>query len=464
MLIRNKLMLRFTLLVLGIQVSFSAFIYYFNANTRAQRFEHRLSTSATLAGRLLVRSHKLETGLGSLRRGDLLTLPGEQISIYGPGNALRYSSADDIDQAANRARLAGLQPDQLATYPATGPREAVGLALAHAHAQAGSYYRIFVSAEDRAGRAQLWQLGLLLALGNVGTLALTILAGWYFAGAALRPVARIGRQAGRISATNLGRRLSEGNGRDELAQLAHVFNTMLAGLEQAFEAQRTFLAHASHELRTPLTTLAGTLETALAYDTTLPEARQSLAQALDAARHLSALTNSLLALAKADGALPAFAPVRLDECLSQALDFARAKYPGREWRLAFGELPVAAEADVFVLPGNAELLTTALLNLLDNAGNYSAGPVLTELAYEGPATLRVRISDAGPGLSSDELSHVYEQLYRAAGALGRPGYGLGLPLTQRIVRRHGGRLELASTEGQGTTATVWLPAAPLAVG
>ncbi|WP_083326152.1 sensor histidine kinase [Hymenobacter coccineus] len=317
-----------------------------------------------------------------------------------------------------------------------------------------------MSADDQLGWARLHQLGLLLLLGNVGALALTILAGWHFAGAALAPVARIGRQAGRISATNLGRRLSEGNGRDELAQLARAFNAMLAGLEQAFESQKSFLAHASHELRTPLTTLTGTLETALAYDATLPDARESLTHSLDAARHLQGLTTSLLALAKADGTLPPFGPVRLDECLNQALDFARAKYPAREFRLAFGALP-EAEADVFMLPGNAELLTTALLNLLDNAAKYSAGPVLAELAYEGPTTLRVRVADAGPGLSPDELGHIYEPLYRAAGAMGRPGYGLGLPLTQRIVRRHAGRLELTSAVGQGTTATVWLPASPV---
>ncbi|WP_071892386.1 sensor histidine kinase [Hymenobacter sp. PAMC 26628] len=458
MLIRNKLMLRFTLVVLAIQVSFSAFIYYFNASTRAQRFEHRLGTSATLAARLLIRPGKLQTGqLGSLRRRDLLTLPEEQISIYGPGGKLRYSSADDIDQGPNRARLGALRPGQFTGFGAGARREAVGLGYNHE----GEQYAIFVSADDQLGWARLYQLGLLLLLGNVGALALTILAGWHFAGAALAPVARIGRQAGRISATNLGRRLSEGNGRDELAQLARAFNGMLAGLEQAFEAQRSFLAHASHELRTPLTTLTGTLETALAYDATLPDARESLAHSLDAARHLQSLTTSLLALAKADGTLPPFAPVRLDECLSQALDFAHAKYPGRELRLAFGALPPTAESDVFMLPGNAELLTTALLNLLDNAAKYSAGPVLAELAYEGPHTLRVRVSDAGPGLSPDELSHIYEPLYRAAGAVGRPGYGLGLPLTQRIVRRHEGRLELTSAVGQGTTATVWLPATPV---
>ncbi|SHK27637.1 sensor histidine kinase [Hymenobacter psychrotolerans] len=455
MLIRNKLMLRFTLLVLAIQVSFSAFIYYFYATTRRQRFEHRLENAATLSGRLLVRTGKLATGnLGSIRRGDLLTIAGEEISIYGPSGDLRYSSADAINQAPNLLRLKRLKPGKPLLFTIGLKREAIGLAYEHQ----GSFYYIFVSAVDRMGWAQLDRVRLLLLVGNVGALALTILAGWYFSGSALRPVARIIRQAERISASNLGRRLHEGNRRDEMAQLAMTFNVMLAGLEQAFESQKSFLSHASHELRTPLTTLMGTLETALTYDQTLEEARQSMSESLEAARHLHGLTNSLLALVKIDGALPAPVPVRLDECLSQALDYVRVNYPGRELRLVFGELPEADESDVFMVPGNAQLLTTALLNLLDNACKYSAGPVRAELAYADAHTLRVRIIDTGPGLSPEELKRIYEPLYRASGAVSRPGYGLGLPLTQKIVQRHGGRLELASVVGEGTTATVWLPA------
>ena len=444
-------MLRFTLLALGIQLSLSGCVYYFNATMRAERFQLRLANSATLAGRLLA---YLPTQ--PARRNDLLTLPREEISIYGPDNTLRYSSAEHLDQAANRERLAGLGAGQQISYPPQNGQETLGLAFPPG-ATAG-YYRIFVSAEDRVGQAQQRQLGWLLLLANVGALLLTLAAAWLFARSALRPFTRLSRQARRISATSLGQRLAEGNGRDELAQLAQDFNSVLAGLEQAFDAQKSFLSHASHELRTPLTGLVGTLETALAYDTTLPEARQSLAESLAAARRLGDLTTGLLNLAKVDGALPAFAPVRLDECLNQALRLVRATYPGREWRLAFRHLPAETEADLFMLAGNAELLTTALLNLLDNAGKYSAGPVHTEVGYTDAHTLHVGISDEGPGLSAEELGHIYEPLYRSAGALGRPGYGLGLPLTQRIIQRHGGRLELASVPGQGTVAQVWLPA------
>ena len=457
MMIRHKLMLRFTLLVLGIQLSLSACVYYFSATIRAQRFQLRLANSATLAGRLL---EQQPTGqLPAARRRYLLTLPREEITIYGPDNTLRYSSADYIDQTAHRARLAGLGPGQQVFYSPASGQETLG--LAYPPQAATGYYRILVSAEDQVGRAQQRQLGWLLLLANVGGLLLTLAAAGLFVRSALQPFTRLSQQARRISATSMGQRLAEGNGRDELAQLAQDFNGVLAGLEQAFEAQKSFLSHASHELRTPLTGLVGTLETALAYDTTLPEARQSLTQSLAAARRLSDLTTGLLNLAKVDGALPAFAPVRLDECLNQALQLVRAAYPNREWRLAFQQLPLETEADLFMLAGNAELLTTALLNLLDNAGKYSAGPVRTEVAYADAHTLHLAIRDEGPGLSAEELSHIYEPLYRSAGALTQSGYGLGLPLTQRIIQRHGGQLELTSTPGQGTMAQVWLPALPL---
>lgn len=459
-LIRHKLMLRFILLVLSIQLGFSASLYYFSAQARARRFEQRLTNSITLAARLLVRPHALgQSHLARLRPQSLLTLPDEEISIYSPNNTLFYASSGRIDQTANRAALRRVGPGQRVSLPAKGWRETVGQAVP-AKGAAG-FYRIFVSAEDRMGRDQLRQLRLLLVLANLSGLLLTTVAGWFFAGAALRPVTHINRQAGRLSATSLGHRISEGNGHDEVAQLAVTINTLLAGLEQTFEAQRSFLSHASHELRTPLTGLVGTLETALEYDATLPEARQSMAQSLEAARRLSALTNGLLNLARADGALAPFTPVRLDECLTQALQLMRAQYPGRDWKLTFQDLPAETEADPFTVPGNAELLTTALLNLLDNAGKYSSGPVRTEVAYPDRQTLRVSILDEGPGLTPEELKHIYEPLYRSANALSRPGYGLGLPLTQRIIQRHEGRLELTTVPGHGTTATVWLPAVTL---
>jgi signal transduction histidine kinase len=432
MLIRTKLILRFTLLVAGLLVGFSAFVYYFQAAARRQRFVHRMEASALLAARVLIRSGH---PAGPVHPRDLLMMTGERIRVVGPAGQTLFAEA------------ATVPPDM------TGHLESTRVS----YTSQGIKYRVEIAAVDRLGRSQLDTLRLILVVGNVGALLLIIGAGWYFADEFLRPVARVVEQVELITASNLSQRLEEGNRRDEIARLAITFNQMLAGVEQAFEAQKSFLSHASHELRTPLATLLGTLETSLAYDDNLSDSKESIESGLEDVRHLIALTNGLLTLARADAPSPRLLPVRLDECLTQALGYAQAKYPGREVQLSVGLVPTTDTAEPFSLPGNAELLTTALFNLLDNACKYSQAAVSVALDYADARTLQVRVADTGPGIAEADQARLFEPLFRARSAAGRPGFGLGLPLTQKVVRLHGGRLEIASAAGQGTTATVWLP-------
>ncbi|MBJ6142260.1 HAMP domain-containing sensor histidine kinase [Hymenobacter sp. BT559] len=432
MLIRTKLILRFTILVAGLLVAFSAFVYYFQAAARRQRFVHRMEASALLAARVLIRSGH---PAGPVHPRDLLMMTGERLRIVSPTGQTLFAEA------------ATVPPDLADQLESTRVR----------YKSQGITYQVEVSAIDRLGHSQLDTLRLVLVVGNVGTLLLIILAGWVLANQFLQPIARVVEQVEQITASNLSQRVDEGNRRDEIARLAITFNQMLTGVEQAFEAQKSFLSHASHELRTPLATLLGTLETSLAYDDTLGESKESIASGLEDVRHLIALTNGLLTLARADAPSPRLLPVRLDECLTTALGYAQAKYPGREVQFSIGPVPPAEAAEPFSLPGNAELLTTALFNLLDNACKYSQAAVNVDLGYADADTLQVRVQDSGPGIAPADQARLFEPLFRARSAAGRPGFGLGLPLAQKVVRLHGGQLAIESAAGEGTTATVRLP-------
>ena len=459
MLIRNKLILRFTLLVLAIQLSFSAFVYYFHAAARQQRFSHRLAGKAIMTARLHLRAPATSLAFSeqarNFRRRDLLTIEQEEISIYAPGNRLIYVSDDTVPQAENLRQLAALPAGSRASVRfVAGALEAVALT----YGPPGRAYRLFAAGYDGLGRAQLASLRLILLAGNVGALVLIILAGWYFADESLKPIARVVKQVKRITARELSRRVDEGNGTDEIAQLAITFNHMLGGVEQAFEAQKSFVGHASHELRTPLTAALGTLQTGHAYDQTLEEAKGSMASAVEDLRHLVGMTNGLLALAQADEGGFRRETVRLDECLTQAVAQCQARYPGRALRVGFGELP-ARLGTPFAVAGNAQLLTTALLNLLDNACKYSQADVRATLSYPDPGTVAVAVADAGIGIAPAELARVTEPLYRAENGRQAPGYGIGLAVTQKIARRHGGGLHLVSVPHTGTTATLRLPMA-----
>ena len=432
MLIRTKLILRFTILVAGLLVAFSAFVYYFQAAARRQRFVHRMEASALLAARVLIRSGH---PAGPVHPRDLLMMTGERLRIVSPTGQTLFAEA------------AAVPPELASQLESTRVR----------YKSQGITYQVEVSAIDRLGHSQLDTLRLILVVGNVGTLLLIILAGWVLANQFLQPIARVVEQVEQITASNLSQRVDEGNRRDEIARLALTFNQMLAGVEQAFEAQKSFLSHASHELRTPLATLLGTLETSLAYDDTLGESKESISSGLEDVRHLIALTNGLLTLARADAPSPRLLPVRLDDCLTTALGYAQAKYPGRDVQLSIGPVPAAESAEPFSLPGNAELLTTALFNLLDNACKYSQAAVNVTLSYADINTLQVRVQDSGPGIAPADQARLFEPLFRARSAAGRPGFGLGLPLAQKVVRLHGGQLEIESAAGAGTTATVRLP-------
>ncbi|QNH62483.1 sensor histidine kinase [Hymenobacter sediminicola] len=456
MLIRNKLILRFMVLVFAIQLCLTGFIYYYSARARELRFYHRLEGKAEQTANLLI--HRLDLDpdvLRGFRKKDLLTMHNERISIYDAQRRLVFHLAQEDEPASPRDleyfdQITRKKPARFRE----GKVETLGILYRHHKRE----YRVFVAGRDQFGGREFDTLTSILLWGNLGALVLIIGAAWLFAVRSLRPLQRMVAEVKGITASNLRRRVDEGNQRDEIAQLAMTFNQMLSGLEQAFENQRSFLSHASHELRTPLANVLGTLETASAYDTELPAAKRSIDSAVEEIQKIIDLTNGLLTLAKADDTSFARSPVSLDDVVLQAVDACKLRYPGRTIQVDFGAWPASVE-EVFGMRGNAQLLQTAVLNLLDNACKYSEQAVRVELAYESRHTLRLTVADTGPGLPPEEAARALEPLFRGHNGHDKPGYGLGLAITQKIIQVHTGQLRLHSRLGEGTQVTVLLPAA-----
>ncbi len=461
MLIRTRLILRFTLLVLVILALFASFVYWFSALARERRFADRLRIEAELSARILLRDRHLNPAfLRRFRPRDVPNMVGDQLSVFDAQGRIIYISADSVSRALYPAYFPQMQGRKLVRF-ADDDRETIGIEYDYD----GHTYTIFAGGTDDAGFYQLYKLRLILLVGTAGALVLSVLMGWYFAGRALYPMARVVRQVRHISADRLSLRVDEGNGTDEIAQLAITFNQMLNGLQEAFAAQRSFVAHASHELRTPLTVLLGTLETAAAYDRTLPTAQASIDTAITGLRHLIELTNGLLALAQADDSTFRGETVAFDDCLLLALDYCRATYPTLPVQLTLNERETddesgdEADAGLFAVRGNRQLLTTAVHNVLDNALKFSGQPVTATLDFADARTLRLTIADTGPGLTAEDHLRAFEPLYRARNGAQRPGHGLGLAVTRKVVELHGGTVALAERSGGGTVAVVLLPLA-----
>jgi two-component system, OmpR family, sensor histidine kinase MprB len=293
---------------------------------------------------------------------------------------------------------------------------------------------------DRALRRTL----LILLLVGAGGIALAAALGAAVARTALSPIRRFtSRTEALTTGLDLSRRL-EVPGRDELARLAHSFNTTLDALERAVEAQRHLVADASHELRTPIASLRANIQI-LEEAAELPqEERDNLrADIVEELDELTALVADVVELAR--GAKPerALDEVRLDEIVEAAVERARRRAgDGIDFRLRL---------EPTVVNGEPERIGRAVSNLLDNAGKWSApgGVVEVDLA-EGTLTVR----DHGRGFDEEDLPHVFERFFRAKGARGMQGSGLGLAIVRQAAEAHGGSVEAANVPGGGALLRV----------
>jgi heavy metal sensor kinase len=301
-----------------------------------------------------------------------------------------------------------------------------------------------------------------LALGVGLPLLLVVAAagGYWLAGKSLAPVAAMSARAREIGSTNLHERLPVQNAGDELGQLATVLNDLLTRVEDAFDAQRRFVAEASHELRTPVAVVSGESEHALSRaDRPAPELRDSLAVIRAESLRLRAAIDDLFFLARADAGERGVRSdaVDLADIAAATVRAAQPRAPEREIRL-----DVTSGADT-TLSGDAELLRRLLDNLVSNAISYSTpgGAIVVRVSRSGPNVV-AEVVDAGPGIPADQRQRVFERFYRGADARrveGSQGAGLGLAIAQWIAGAHRGAIVADGAPGGGTVFRVTLPAA-----
>jgi len=275
----------------------------------------------------------------------------------------------------------------------------------------------------------------LVAASGIG---LAAVAGFLVARATLRPLRDLSATAERVRATrDLSQRI-EVEGADELATLARTFNAMLGSLEDAQQRQRQLVQDASHELRTPLTSLRTNIEV-LAHGDRLPadERAHLIRDVIEQLGEMTALIGELTELARGEEQAEPLEDVRLDLVTEEAIRRTTRNHP---------EVPIEAELAPWTMVGQPASLERAIGNLLDNAAKWSpAGSPVEVKLEDGELTVR----DHGPGISEEDLPHVFERFYRATSARSMPGSGLGLAIVQQVAEAHHGSVAVEDAPGGG---------------
>jgi two-component system sensor histidine kinase CpxA len=296
-----------------------------------------------------------------------------------------------------------------------------------------------------------------LVIGVITSGLVCYLLSWYLT----KPIVRLRTATRQLAAGDLTTRtgVRTRTGRDEVAGLMRDFDAMAERIETLLKAQSRLLNDISHELRSPLARLNVAL--GLARQRSQADNSDMLDRIETEASRLNELIGRILTLARLEDGeqLVPQTPVPLDELVSSVVEDAEFEAQARNCHV-HAEIP---EGD-WSVRGNASLLHSAIENVIRNASRYtqekSAVEVELRLDVRGGISEAVlQVSDSGPGVPPGALSKLFEPFYRLDEARGRQsgGVGLGLAITERAVRFHGGKVSAYNRLQGGLTVEIRLP-------
>lgn len=289
-------------------------------------------------------------------------------------------------------------------------------------------------------------------------LLLTAIGGYFITRRAFAPVEEIRQTAENIAnGGNIGERVPERRAKGELQRLAKTFNGMLDTIESTLEEEKQFTADASHELRTPIAVILAESEYGAMDDVTEEERKEALEVVLEQGKKMSLLISQLLNMSRNENSRRnvQYEKVNISKVAETVSGELKSKAKDRGI-----EIITEVQPDLYVFAEQMGL-TRIFVNLIENAIQYGKenGSIRVELKMILDR-IQVKIADDGVGIKPEHLPNIFKRFYRAdkARTAGNEVHaGLGLSMVQILVKNYGGKIEVESVYGEGTTFTLHFP-------
>lgn len=310
--------------------------------------------------------------------------------------------------------------------------------------------RYVVSLETARGRIYISTL--LLMFIELLIILFMIFSATYFIKSIVNPVSDISAKSRLIAQGNFNIKIDK-KYNDEIGQLSDAINNMAAELKESEKLKNDFISSISHELRTPLTAIKGWAETMQICDSDPATMKRGLEVIVKEAGRLSSIVEEMLDFSSMRERKVKLVKEKIDILaeLSEAVYMFKNRAEHEKKSLIYSEpkmLPTVL--------GDKNRLKQVFINIIDNALKYtSEGGGVSVSTAEKDGEILISVTDNGCGIPSEHLPNVKKKFYKANHL--QRGSGIGLAIVDEIVELHGGRLEIISEEGFGTTVTVVLP-------
>jgi len=440
--IRNRLSLQFTFMFAVLLLFVLTGIYFFVEHNWVKNFYTKLNSRAvTISQFYLAEDNLSKEKFERVLKKFPQSLADERISIYDANFKSRFIPEDSIHWDVNILRSVVASKE---IYFRQGDRQVTGIY----YVDNSGPFIIMVSAVDYQGAHDMHELALIMLFFFLISLIITFFTGKVFSRLALAPILGITNKLKIIRSSSLDHRLSVNETQiDEIDTLSIGINNLLEHLEQSFDSQEAFIANASHELRTPITTILGEAEISLMSDRDIKDYKQTLFNIIKETERLNFIINSLMDLVQTNISNNDFQDISMDELLWEVVDEMCNKHPDRVIEVNYNHQD---DHSVYTLQGNRQLLFIAINNILKNAVKFSDNKPINCEIFADTKGIHILIKDQGIGIPSADVNKIFQPFFRSSTALSFAGYGIGLSLTQNIMRLHNGTIMVKSEPGKGT--------------
>ena len=435
--IRTTLTLQYAGLTAAVFFVFVMAVYYVSEHSRSNAFFRNLQSEAITKAHLFLKNQVDAKTMQSIYLNNQKFIDEVEVAVYTTDFKILYHDAlqNDIVKETPEMIKRILQRKNINFY--VDEYQAIGLVYPFE----GKDYVVTAAAYDGYGYANRDALRNMLILLFIGGLSVLVVVGYILSRSTLKPIRNIVKEAEKITASHIDKRLPVKNEQDELGELSTTFNALLERLEKSFNSQKMFVSNVSHELRTPMAALTAELDLALLKERSSEQYQIAIGNALAKADYQSEQIT--------------MEEVRLDELLLDARELVLKAHPDYHIELVFEQ--EAEEDNVLTVIGNSYLLTTAFVNLVENNCKYSSNRTSSVLIAYWEQWAIIRLSDTGVGMSDTDKENLFTLFYRGENKNIAPGNGIGMALTQKIIHLHKGELTVSSHKDEGTTFVVKLP-------